>query len=129
MSNRFQELYKTLGVDVAAHDMLMKHGERAHERAFLWQKNRPERMEAFDEALHESHGTRVQEVFDFRKKGGKSMGTFCIYVPDEIALAAGVLPVPLCGGSDWPVNHADKMFPRDICPLVRSTFGMSLSGT
>jgi benzoyl-CoA reductase/2-hydroxyglutaryl-CoA dehydratase subunit BcrC/BadD/HgdB len=71
----------------------------------------------------------VREIREWRKAGGKSIGTFCIYVPDEIALAADVLPVPLCGGTSWSVDHADKMFPRDICPLVRSTFGMAFTGT
>ena len=43
--------------------------------------------------------------------------------------AAEVLPIPLCGGSGWSVDYADKMFPRDICPIIRSTFGMAFSGT
>jgi benzoyl-CoA reductase/2-hydroxyglutaryl-CoA dehydratase subunit BcrC/BadD/HgdB len=71
----------------------------------------------------------VAEIVAFRKAGGKSVGTVCIYVPDEIALAAGVLTIPLCGGSGWSVDHADRMPPRDICPLIRSTFGMALSDT
>jgi benzoyl-CoA reductase/2-hydroxyglutaryl-CoA dehydratase subunit BcrC/BadD/HgdB len=86
-------------------------------------------MERFDHSFHASHAERVAEIIEYRKKGGKSIGTFCIYVPDEIAYAAEVLPIPLCGGSGWPVSYADKMFPRDICPLVRSTFGMAFSGT
>jgi len=86
-------------------------------------------MAFFDHALHASHDERVAEIHAFRKNGGKSIGTFCIYVPDEIALAAGVIPIPLCGGTGWSVNYADKMFPRDICPIIRSTFGLSFSGT
>jgi len=86
-------------------------------------------MQFFDQAFHASHGDRVAAIADYRRKGGKSIGTFCIFVPDEIALAADVLPIPLCGGSHWPVDYADKMFPREICPLVRSTFGMAFSNT
>lgn len=86
-------------------------------------------MALFDQALHDSHSARVADLVEYRRAGGKSIGTFCIYVPDEIALAAGVLPIPLCGGSGFIVDQADRMFPRDICPLVRSTFGMAFSGT
>jgi benzoyl-CoA reductase/2-hydroxyglutaryl-CoA dehydratase subunit BcrC/BadD/HgdB len=100
-----------------------------HERTHRSAKNRPAAMALFDTAFHASHGERVAEVFNYRQKGGKSIGTFCIFVPDEIALAADVLPIPLCGGSHWPVDYADKMFPREICPLIRSTFGMVFSNT
>ena len=86
-------------------------------------------MESFDRSFHSSHSGRVAEILEFRKHGGKVIGTFCIFVPDEIALAAGVLPLPLCGGSGWAVSYADKLFPRDICPLIRSTFGMAFSKT
>lgn len=129
MASEFNPLLEELGVNVELHESLLAQSNRLHEKMFLWQKNRPETMAWFDDALHAAHGARVREIHDYRKGGGKSIGTFCIYVPDEIALAADVLPIPLCGGSSFPLHYADKMFPTDICPLVRSTFGMSFSGT
>lgn len=122
-------MWTDLGIHLELHDQLLESSERLFRKTHLWQKNRPSSMELFDRALHDSHGQRVAEIVAFRQAGGKSVGTFCIYVPDEIALAAGVLTIPLCGGSGWAVDHADRMLPRDICPLVRSTFGMALSGT
>lgn len=116
-------------MDVPLHDRLLENSEKAHSRNFLWQRNRPAGMKAFDKALHDSHGQRVKEIVDYRENGGKSIGSFCIYVPDEIAMAAGVLNIPLCGGTGFTVDYADKVLPRDICPLVRSTFGMAISGT
>jgi len=129
MTTDYRSMWKELGLNLDLHDKLMENTARLHRITHLWQKNRPEGMRFFDEALHGCHSSRVKEILDHRKAGGKSIGTFCIYVPDEIALAAGVIPVPLCGGSGLPVDYADKMFPRDICPLVRSTFGMAFSGT
>lgn len=126
---RYRQLWTDLGMDLEQHDQLLASMHRVFTHTHLWQKNRPASMSLFDEALHASHGARVAEIAEYRKSGGKSIGTFCIYVPDEVALAAGVLPIPLCGGSGWSVDYADKMFPRDICPLVRSTFGMAFSGT
>ena len=117
------------GVNLELHDQLVAYNDALHERTCRAARNRPAAMEFFDRAFHASHAERVEEILEYRAKGGKSIGTFCIYVPDEIALAAGVLPIPLCGGSHWPVDYADKMFPRDICPLIRSTFGMVFSNT
>ena len=129
MATDFRQMWTELGINLDLHDELMANTARLHERTHLSQINRPKRMEYFDHSLHACHTERVAEIQEYRKNGGKSIGTFCIYVPDEIAYAAEVLPIPLCGGSGWSVNYADKMLPRDICPLVRSTFGMAFSGT
>ncbi len=92
-------LLMELGVNTSLHDQLMAFNNRLHEKAFGSVRNRPRAMQLFDRAFHESHGKRVEQIYEYRKNGGKAIGTFCIYVPDEIALAAGVLPLPLCGGS------------------------------
>lgn len=128
-SKQLHDMWAELNMDVKLHDQLLENSGKNHSRNFLWQKNRPKAMLAFDRALHDSHGQRVAEVIEHRKAGGKSIGSFCIYLPDEIAMAAKVLNIPLCGGTGFSVNYADKILPRDICPLVRSTFGMALSGT
>lgn len=127
--NDFRKMWQELGMNLELHDQLLENLSGMHEKTHLAQKNRPQAMERFDHSFHASHTERVAEIREYRNNGGKSIGTFCIYVPDEIALAANVLPVPLCGGSSWSVNYADKMLPRDICPLVRSTFGMAFSNT
>ncbi len=127
--SELREMWTDLDMNLELHDQLLESSNRIFKKTHLWQKKRPAAMALFDRALHDSHGQRVAEILDYRNNGGKSVGTFCIYVPDEIALAANVLTIPLCGGSGWTVDYADKMLPRDICPLVRSTFGMALSGT
>ena len=101
MPHDFRKMWTELGLNLDLHDELMASMSRAHEKTHFSQKNRPEKMDWFDRALHASHADRVAEIVDYREKGGKCIGTFCIYVPDEIALAADVLPVPLCGGSNW----------------------------
>lgn len=122
-------MWTDLGMEVKLHDQLLENSDKLFRRDFLWQTDRPAGMKLFDQALHDSHGQRVAEIVEYRKAGGKSIGSFCIYVPDEIAIAAGVLNIPLCGGTGFTVDYADKVLPRDICPLVRSTFGMAISGT
>jgi benzoyl-CoA reductase/2-hydroxyglutaryl-CoA dehydratase subunit BcrC/BadD/HgdB len=128
-SRELHNMWTDLGMNVELHDRFLENGEKLHRRNFLWQKNRPKTMKLFDTALHDSHGQRVKEIIDYRAQGKKSIGSFCIYVPDEIAIAVGVLNIPLCGGSGFTLDYADKVLPRDICPLIRSTFGMAISGT
>jgi benzoyl-CoA reductase/2-hydroxyglutaryl-CoA dehydratase subunit BcrC/BadD/HgdB len=125
----YTELLKGLGVDIERYDRMCSSSDRLFAQMFLTRPLRPAAMKLFDTAFADAHGARVAEVAEHRNRGGKVIGTFCIYVPDEIALAAGVLPLPLCGGSNWAVDYADKMFPREICPLIRSTFGLSFSNT
>ncbi len=127
--DNFRKMWTELGMDLELHDQLIQDMSSLHKKTHLSQQNRPKTMDRFDRSFHSSHSGRVAEILEFRKNGGKMIGTFCIFVPDEIALAAGVLPLPLCGGSGWAVSYADKLFPRDICPLIRSTFGMALSKT
>jgi len=125
----FKEMWEEIGLNVELHNQLIENMTNLHTKMYLSQKNRPKSIVRFDHSFHSSHKERVAEVIEYRKSGKKSIGTFCIYVPEEIALAADVLPIPLCGGTGWSVNFADKVLPRDICPLIRSTFGMAFSNT
>ncbi len=118
-----------LGVDIDLHNQLIESMRILHQKTHLSRSLRPDSMGFFDDAFHNAHFKRVKELYEFKENGGKIIGTFCIYVPDEIAYAADVIPAALCGGSGWPVSYADKMLPRDICPLIRSTFGMAFSNT
>lgn len=78
-------------------------------------------MKYFDNVIHESYGGRVKELLDAKNGEKKIIGTFCIYVPEEITLAADVIPIALCGGTQFSIPYAEKIFPRDICPLIKST--------
>ena len=90
----YRKMWEELGVNLDLHDQLMTDTDKLFEKSFLSQKNRPKTMERFDKSFHACHAGRVAEIREYRKNGGKSIGTFCIYVPDEIAFAAKVLPIP-----------------------------------
>lgn len=124
-----EKMWQELGLDVKLHNELLKSIDRTFQQAVGAQKNRPEAMKYFDNVLHESHGGRVAELLDDKAKGNKVIGTFCIYVPDEIAMAVDITPIALCGGTNFSVPYAEKLFPRDICPLVKSTLGLVFSKT
>lgn len=122
-------LLKELGLDVALHDEMLAATDRLFRQTVGAQPDRPAAMAYFDEVLHRAHGGRVAELVENKKAGRKTVGTFCIYVPEELALAANTIPVPLCGGIQASIPHAEKMFPRDICPLIKSTLGLAFSKT
>jgi benzoyl-CoA reductase/2-hydroxyglutaryl-CoA dehydratase subunit BcrC/BadD/HgdB len=73
--------------------------------------------------FRDSYDRRIAELRDEKANGKKIIGTFCLFVPDEIIFAAGADRVVLCGGSTDTIPIAERSLPRNICPLVKSSFG------
>jgi len=91
-------------------------------------ENRPKSMAYFDN-IARFYGTRVEEIKKFKSMGGKVIGTFCSFVPNEIILAAGALPVRLdCGFHEFIQPANDLLGDAGLCPLVRSTIGSKMLG-
>jgi len=55
--------------------------------------------------------------------GKKIVGIFCEYTPREIIMAAGGVPVCMCGGSEEVIPAAEEDLPASICPLIKSSYG------
>lgn len=125
----YEELWRSLNLDLALHHQILNSLERSFEEKVRGQKNRPQRMAYFDAVLHGAHGERVSEIIEKKKEGAKFIGTFCIYVPEEIIYALGSVSLALCGGTPLSIPYAEKLFPRNICPLVKSTLGLAFSRT
>ncbi|MGA9138807.1 MAG: double-cubane-cluster-containing anaerobic reductase [Methanocella sp.] len=77
----------------------------------------------------DSYGRRIAELARERAEGRKVLGTFCLYVPDEIIFAAGADRVVLCGGKSDTIPVAEEYLPRSVCPLIKSSFGAVVSST
>jgi len=71
----------------------------------------------------ESYQARIDQLNEVRNKGTKVVGTFCLFVPDEIIFAAGADRIVLCGGRTDTIPIAEQSLPRNICPLIKSSFG------
>jgi len=125
----YRAMWQELGLNVSLHEEMLDHEERIFKNTVGSQKLRPDGMRVFDLMLHNAHRERVRELLDGKAAGSPIVGTFCIYVPDEIIMAAGCTPVPLCGGTQWSIPYAEAKIPRDICPLVKSTLGLAFSKT
>jgi benzoyl-CoA reductase/2-hydroxyglutaryl-CoA dehydratase subunit BcrC/BadD/HgdB len=59
-------------------------------------------------------------------KGQPILGIMCEYAPRELILAAGGVPVCLCGGDPDTIASAEVHLPGNLCPLVKSTYGYLL---
>ncbi len=64
-----------------------------------------------------------------RGLGKKIVGIYCAFTPPEIIAAAGAIPVSLCAGSQKPVTEAEKHLPRNLCPLIKASYGLALTDT
>ena len=59
---------------------------------------------------------------EFKEKGGKLAGFLCSYTPIEVLMAGGISTVGLCGTSNETVPDAEKVLPKNLCPLIKSTY-------
>ena len=55
--------------------------------------------------------------------GRPIVGILCEYTPRELIMAAGGVPVCLCGGSAKTIPAAEQHLPANLCPLIKSTYG------
>lgn len=72
---------------------------------------------------------RCYDYAEAAKAAGRPIvGIMCEFTPREIILAAGGVPVCLCGGSAATIPAAEQILPGNVCPLVKSTFGYHVTG-
>ena len=64
-------------------------------------------------------------VKDYVQNGGHLVGMFCSYTPLELFDAADVAVVGLCGTSNEPIEDAEKVLPKNLCPLIKSSYGFA----
>ncbi len=83
----------------------------------------PEIFESFSEAR--KNGFLAMKVL--KEKGRGVVGSFCTYTPLEIFLAADLVPVGLCSTSDETVAEAEKTLPRNLCPLIKASYGFAVT--
>ena len=87
--------------------------------------NLPDTFQSYSEARQQG----FMRMKDLKEKGKKVVGIFCTYTPTELVLAAGAVPVGLCGVSDEPIPYAEKSLPKNLCPLIKSSYGFAVSDT
>ena len=88
------------------------------------------RQESVDDALYQCR--EMVESPDFatvsrwRENGGKVVGHFQVYFPEEVIHAAGMLPFKVRGAAVEP-NHADSHFGSYLCSILKTSLELALS--
>ncbi len=122
----YTQMWSDLGLDLKGHDTLLAVLGGAYQDIFLSQKNRPEGMKYFDFVMSEVHGLRIKELMDAKAEGRKVIGSYCVFVPEELILAVDGVSVGLCAGAEFNFEGAEELLPRNTCALIKSAFGFKL---
>ncbi|MBQ6386959.1 MAG: 2-hydroxyacyl-CoA dehydratase [Lachnospiraceae bacterium] len=125
----YVKMWEDLGMDLETHDLLCQVLPTAVGDVFLTQENRPKAMDFWDLVISEVHGIRPAELVEEQKKGRKVFGTFCVFVPDEVIVAANGIVTGLCGGSQFWVPGGEAVLPKNTCPLIKASVGARLGRT
>lgn len=84
-------------------------------------KTLPDIFDEFDDQRRKS----FMAAYEIKEKNIPFVGTFCTYTPTEIIMASGAVPVGLCSFSDETIPDAEQDLPRNLCPLVKSSYGFA----
>ncbi len=85
--------------------------------------SRPQAMAHFDMAIPHA-ATSLKQL---KENGTKVVGYYCMFAPQEVALAAGAQPVALCATKEEPIADGEKTLPRNFCPLIKSSYGFAVT--
>jgi len=127
MPTPYDEMWEKLNLDLTAHEGLLQVLGKFYGDIYLTQEGRLKGMEYLDFVLSEVHGLRIKELQEAKAQGRKIIGTFCVFVPEELVLAADAVCVGLCAGAEIGKEAAEKILPRNTCALIKSFVGFKLS--
>lgn len=123
----YKEMWENLNLDIAAHDGLLEVLGKFYGDIYMSQQGRLQGMEYLDFVLSEVHGLRIKELMDAKADGRRIIGTFCVFVPEELTLAVDAIQVGLCAGADAGTEAAEKVVPRNTCALIKSFIGFKMA--
>ncbi|MFQ3573158.1 MAG: hypothetical protein SNJ53_00830 [Thermodesulfovibrionales bacterium] len=86
MPKDYTPLWRELDLDLPKHDGVLSLLSDAYKGLYLSQKNRPVGMKYLDFVISEVYGLRIGEIYKSKKQKRKMIGTFCVYVPEELIL-------------------------------------------
>lgn len=83
----------------------------------------PKKFEEFSDARKNG----FLKVKALKEQGKLVAGVFCTFTPLEILDAAGFVSVSLCGMSAETIPDAEVDLPKNLCPLIKSSYGFYVS--
>ena len=85
----------------------------------------PDNFESYNQARKNG----FLKMKELKESGQRIVGTFCSFVPTELVEAAGGTVVSLCASSEEPIAAAEANLPRNLCPLIKASYGFALTDT
>ena len=82
-------------------------------------------LKTFQEVIE---GPRNVYLDEWVRAGGKVMGYYCSYIPEEIFTAAGFLPYRIRGAGSEDSSDGDAYMSARVCTFVRHTISLALRG-
>ncbi len=86
-------------------------------------KELPEIFDDFADSRKEAF-LKVKEIKDANIP---VVGVFCTFFPQELTVAMGATAVSLCSTSDETIPDAEKELPKNLCPLIKSSYGFAIT--
>ena len=81
------------------------------------------------DSLAEAQQQKFLALKKIKDEGGRVVGLYCSYVPIELIYAAGAVPVSLCATSEKPISAAERDLPKNLCPLIKASYGHAITDT
>lgn len=81
------------------------------------------------ETYAEARKTGFLNMKKLKDEGRRVVGMFCSFVPTELVEAADATTVTLCATSEEPIPAAETKLPRNLCPLIKASYGFALTDT
>ncbi len=85
--------------------------------------NLPDTFDEYEETKREG----FLEIKELKEQGANIVGIFCTYSPLELIYAAGAVPISLCGGDNEVIQAAEMHLPKNLCPIIKSSYGNALT--
>ena len=67
----------------------------------------------------------AQNVEAVKNSGQKIAAIFCTYTPREVIHAANAYSVSVCATGDNAVIEGEKYLPKNLCPLIKASYGFA----
>lgn len=81
------------------------------------------------DSLAEAQQQKFLALKKIKDEGGRVIGLYCSYVPIALIYAAGAVPVSLCATSEKPIAAAERDLPKNLCPLIKASYGHAITDT
>lgn len=73
----------------------------------------------------EARRAGFMRVKELKEQGQPVVGVYCTFMPEELVLASGAIQISLCSSSDETIADAEEDLPRNLCPLIKASYGFA----